>query len=43
MLFREECELALVHLQDNYWFILYFNLAQSADTMYGGGRGVELK
>lgn len=43
VLFREECELALVHLQDNYWFILYFNLAQSADTMYGGGRGVELK
>lgn len=35
VLFREEYKLVLVHLQDNYWFIvLYLNLAQSADLSY---------
>lgn len=43
VLFREECKLALVHLQDNYWFLLYLNLARSADICMVGGRGVELK
>lgn len=38
-LFREEYKLALVRLQDNYWFVLYLKLAQSADlSLYGGGR-----
>lgn len=35
VLFREEYKLVLVHLQDNYWFIiLYLKLAQSADLSY---------
>lgn len=45
VLFREEYKLVLVHLQDNYWFIiLYLKLAQSQIyRMCGGGRGVEFK
>lgn len=45
VLFREEYKLALVRLQDNYWFVLYLKLAQSADLSYCmvGGEGEEFK